>query len=301
MMRLALLAYPRSGVPPDHRTDAPIALRYRIGTDQQKATGPVLAVLPAACLLRGSGALAAAQIRGRGRLEPAGQPDSGDPERREDRAEDVHSGDHDPARDDQHLQRGARPERPAHAAASYQAAEQCGGYGQAAADTAGEGAVKVLEHDGDRDGEADDDGLHGQHRAAQLPHRFRPARRGRRHESSAAVKVWRDGWLADGSAGSSPPPGTSSLRASPAVMTDPVTSTPALPGTPVTAASSASRSADCTRSSPKISAARSAASAGSIDRSEELRVTTIWSSSGSSSASMPGTSLSPLAAKTPAR
>jgi hypothetical protein len=94
-------------------------------------------------------------------------------------------------------------------------------------------------------------------------------------------------------------------------MTDPVMSTPPLPGPVSATASSASatavsiasssRSADWTRSSPKISTASSAVSSGSRERSEELRVTTMSVSSGSSSASMPGTSLSPLAANTPDR
>src|SRR3984885_15328649 len=289
----------RAARPPDrHASSNPYPDQYKTGLAE-----------------RTSGARRPARAGGRaaggGNLKPAGQPDAGDPERGEDCAESVHRGDHEPGRDDQHLQRGGRPERPAHAPSSYQAAEQEGADGQAAADAAGQAAVGVLKDDGDRDREADDHGLHDQYGPAQLPHLLRLAPGPRSHESSAAVKEWRDGWLADGSAGSSPPPGTSSLRASPAVMTDPVTRTPEPPGRPATPAwsasataasmASSSRAADCTRSSPKTSAASSAASAGSMDRSEELRVTTIWSSSGSSSASIPETSLSPLAANTPAR
>src|SRR5271157_3796503 len=258
------------------------------------------------------------RVRGRrGRLGlggfvTAGQPDAGDPEGGEDRAEDVHRGHHDTRGDDQDLQHGTRPQRPAHARPPDHPADQYGADGQATADPAGQAAVRVLTDDGDRDREPDDDRFHDQHRAAQLPdalplHRYaEPA-----HESSAAVNGWREGWLADGSGGSSPPAGPSSLRASPAVMTDPVISTPPVPGPASVTDSSASptamsiasssRSAEATRSSPKISAASSAVSPGSIDRSEELRVTTMSVSSGSSSASMPATSLSPLAAKTPVR
>src|SRR5205823_1560116 len=142
-------------------------------------------------------------------------------------------------------------------------------------------------------GEPDEDRLEDQHDAAELPDVL-ALERNVGHDSSAAVNEWREGWLADGSGGSSPPAGPSSLRASPAVMTDPVISTAPLPGPVSATASSASataasiassrRGADRTRSSPKISAASSAVSSGSIDRSEELRVTTTSSSSGSSSA-----------------
>src|SRR6185437_6564661 len=180
---------------------------------------------------------------------------------------------------------------------------QDGAYGQGAADAGGHAAVRVLKDDGDRDGEPDDDGLEDQHDAAELPDALAFERDiETAHDSSAAVNEWREGWLAGASGGSSPPDGPSSLRASPAVMTDPVISTAPPPGPASATASSASvtaasiassrRGADRTRSSPKISAASSAVSSGSNDRSEELRVTT-------SSSSIPATSLSPLAAKTP--
>src|SRR5579871_5965598 len=239
---------------------------------------------------------------GRG-LQAAGEPDAGDPEGGEDDAEHVHGRDDHARGDDQGLQDRARPQRPAHARAADQAAEDQGAHGQATADAARDAVTQVLHDDGDRDGEPDDDGFHDQDGAAQLPQLL--------HDSSAAVNEWREGWVADGSAGSSPPAGASRRRASPAVMTDPVTSTPPLPGPVSATASSASetaisiasssRSADWTRSSPKISTASSAVCSGSRERSEELRVTTMSVSSGSSSARMPGTSLSPLAANTPVR
>ena len=99
----------------------------------------------------------------------------------------------------------------------------------------------------------------------------------------------------------------SSVRASPAVTTEPVTSTPDPPScsspssasrTAVSIASS-SRGSTATRSAPKTSTASAARSSAGSRRGEEFSVTTISSSTGSSAASMPRTSLSPSTATTP--
>src|SRR5947208_17012408 len=111
-----------------------------------------------------------------------------------------------------------------------------------------------------------DDGLDDQHGSAELPDALAfEVDVETTHDSSAAVNEWREGWLAGASGGSSPPDGSSSLRASPAVMTDPVISTAPPPGpvsatassasaTPASIASS-SRGADRTRSPTKRPAA----------------------------------------------
>ena len=135
--------------------------------------------------------------------------------------------------------------------------------GQAAADTGRDAAVQVLEDDGGRDGEPDDDGFHGQDRAAQLPQLL--------HDSSAAVNEWREGWTDGGSAGIAAvrreqdagiPRGDHRPRdqytAAPGSCPQASSASP----TAVSIASS-SRSADRTRSSPKISMASSAVSSGS--------------------------------------
>src|SRR4051794_3547751 len=101
---------------------------------------------------------------------------------------------------------------------------------------------------------------------------------------------------------------TSRLRASPAVMTEPVMSTPPVPS--ATAFSSASRIASSmasirwgrtsTRSSPKTSAANSPSSSAGIERSTKLfRVQTTVSMIGSKASRRPYTSLSFMQPRTP--
>src|ERR1700677_75816 len=234
--------------------------------------------------------------------DPPRQPDAGDPQRAEDASEPVHHGDERTRGDDRCLEHGASDERPAHAWTADHAAEHQPGNRQASPESPGRTAVQVLELDGRHDGEQEDDRLHDEDRAAEPPQQLLVC-----HDSSAEVKECRDG-CADGvSAAGMPPSGASRMRASPAVITEPVMRTPPSPGRPASSArptamsiASSSRSATRTLYSPKISPAISASSSGSMDlASEEYLVTTISLSSGSSSARMPATSLSLLTATTP--
>src|SRR5215468_10183965 len=232
-------------------------------------------------------------------LDLTGQPDAGEPQRREDHAQDVHRGHDDADRDHQQLQRGARVQRPAHPRPSHAPRQADRQHRDRAADGARGAGAHVTKRDRGHDRQRDNDGLHDQDGAAQPP-----------HESSPAVNECLAGVPGSGGAASGGPPGTSSRRASPAVTTEPVMSTAADPGRSSspsdssarpTAASiaSSSRSRTSTRSSPNISRATSASEATGIDRGEEFAVTTMSLSTGSSSPSTPATSLSSLTATTP--
>src|SRR5690349_22009559 len=108
------------------------------------------------------------------------------------------------------------------------------------------------------------------------------------------------------------PRGLSIRRASPTVTTEPVTSTPpepiASPNTPPSSASvaawsmaSSSRGATYTRSMPKMPPATSASSSAGSDREVRAWVQTTAASTGSSAASTPSWSLSPITPTTPMR
>src|SRR5215472_521069 len=210
-------------------------------------------------------------------LVAAAEPDGGQPEAAEDQAEPVHRRDHDPGGDHGHLQHGPADQCPALPGPAHQARDDQRGHAKHAADHAGLRRLGVGDRDGHRDGQPDHHHLEDQHGRAQPPH-------GRASPPTSAP------------AGGPAAPRRS--RASPAVVVDPVIRMPAPPGPAASAASSASvvamsmasssRGAMNTRSGPNTRAA-------------EFLVTTRLEVAGSSSPSMPATSLSALTASTAIR
>src|SRR5215472_17051255 len=223
-------------------------------------------------------------------LVAAAEPDGGQPEAAEDHAEPVHRRDHDPGGDHGHLQHGPADQCPALPGPAHQGREDQRGYAQHAADHASLRRLGVGDRDGHRDGQPDHHHLEDQYGRAQPPH-------GRASPPTSAP------------AGG--PAAPSSSRASPAVEVDPVIRMPAPPGPAASAAwsasvvamsmASSSRGAMNTRSGPNTPAASCSSSPGSMDRAAEFLVTTRLEVTGSSSPSMPATSLSALTASTPIR
>src|SRR5918996_4862122 len=214
-------------------------------------------------------AFAARRLSG---LHLAPQPKGDEPQQGEDATESEHDRHDEPESDDDDLQSRAEVVR------DLAAPQECGhdhtGQRDGEPDRYRRGGIDVGDRDGDRDGERDDHGLHREDHGGDPVHVLLP----------------------------------SSIRASPAVTTDPVTRTPPPPsGASCSASPTATSMASgivaawYTLSSPKIWSASPTRSPSRIERGDEFSVATTRSTTGSSSLRMPSTSLSRSTATTPTR
>src|ERR1700735_3642063 len=169
------------------------------------------------------------------------KPDSDSPQCSKNGAEEIHDGHNGTSHDNKDLQQ-APPGQGQRQPPACQHREDHGGGDGCAARGARGARRRVVDLDGHRDREPDHDGFHDQYCRAQALH----------------------------------PPPPSKAMAAPAVITEPVTRIVPAAGASPTAISIASSSLAATliRCSPNTAPARSASFAGSIDRDEELRVTT---------------------------
>src|SRR4051794_23012027 len=215
----------------------------------------------------------------------AAQIENQQPDAREDQADEADGSRHGPSGDKHHLNTEIHPDRPGAALQSCQQHQHNRQPDQVGAGDRRQPAV------GRRD-----DGQREQH------HDGFQDQCARHHPTEALPRVrpGRPVWLIAHS-GSRP----KSVRAAPAVTTDPVMTTP-LPEKPsppwpasstsaVAVSMASGRLADAiTRSGPNRSSARVARLSTSRARGEPLLVTMIWSKAGSSAARMPSTSFSAI-------